>query len=96
MQVGDIEYDHDRGLLSKDGVTVSVSTGKRRAIWYILACNANVVVDEDDIRKSIYGDRTMCEGIIRQHIYGLRRRIKMLRSGCKIVNWGLHTWELVT
>jgi DNA-binding winged helix-turn-helix (wHTH) protein len=97
MQVGDLEYDHARGLLSKDGVTVRLSTGKRRDVWFLFANNANNVVTYADIRRHVYADRVVVtDENMRQHIYWVRVAIKRLNSRCKIANWGFGTWELIT
>jgi DNA-binding winged helix-turn-helix (wHTH) protein len=96
MQVGDLEYDHERGLLSKDGVTVRLSTGKRRNIWFLFANGPNSVVTNADIRHHVYADRIVTDENMRQHIYWLRVAMKRLKSRGKIANWGLGHWELIT
>ena len=96
MQVGDLEYDHDRGLLSKDGVAVRLGTGKRRDTWFLFANSANSVVTYADIRRVVYDDRIVMDATTRQHIYWLRIAMKRLNSRCKIANWGFGNWELIT
>jgi DNA-binding response OmpR family regulator len=96
MQVGDLAYDHDRGLLTKDGITVRLSTGKRRDIWFLLVNNQNHVMHEAFIKSAIWGHRFTSDGLIRVHIYYLRRALKRLQSDCKIANWGFGNWELMT
>src|SRR5579864_6219081 len=95
MQVGDIEYDHDRGLLSKGSVTVSISTSRRRAIWFLFVINANKVVTEDMIREQAYGGRLIEKGAIRAIVYHLRRALVELGSDCRIASWGYCNWELI-
>ena len=95
MQVGDIEYDHDRGLLTKGSVTVSISTSRRRAIWFLFVINANKVVTDRDIRRELYGDREMGDANIRAFVYLLRRGLNQLGSQCRIANWGFGNWELI-
>jgi DNA-binding winged helix-turn-helix (wHTH) protein len=95
MQVGDIEYDHDRGLLTKGSVTVSISTSRRRAIWFLFVINANKVVTEDMLREQAYGGQMREKNAIRAMVYHLRRTLIELGSECRIASWGYCNWELI-
>jgi DNA-binding winged helix-turn-helix (wHTH) protein len=95
MRVGDIEYDHDRGLLTKDGVTLSVSTGIRRRLWFLFVNNANNVVSLGQIRETVYGGRFVEDTAIRAIIRQVRQVLIALGSRCRIVTHWHGNWELI-
>lgn len=96
MKVGDVAYDHSRGLLKKDGVVISLGTSKLRDVWFFFLTNKNKVITEGQIRNAIYGGYDRGEQAIRQFIQSIRRALRVIKSHCRIISWGSRNWELVT